>query len=98
MLSFLHCLLLVCTLEVMIVQKKNMINKIEFDKKGYNAERDTYCSVYYAKQAFKKNEHNKGCNSYEIERRPILRKTETGEVLILGETIETGYEKVINLE
>lgn len=79
-------------------QKKKMINKVEFDKKGYNAERDTYYSAYYAKQAFLKNEHNKGCNSYEIERRPILRKTESGEVLILGETIEIAYEKVIKLE
>lgn len=85
-------------LEGVTVQKKNMINKIEFDKNGYNTERGTYSSVYYAKQAFKKNEHNKGCNSYEIERRPILRKTESGEVLILGETIEIGYEKVIRLE
>lgn len=77
------------------MQKKNMERNIDFDKNGYCKDRDSYRSSYYATKAFNNNEHNKGCNTYDIKKRPILRKTEQGEYTILGETVEIGYEKVI---
>ena len=51
--------------------------QLRFDKNGYCKDRDTYKSPYYATKAFNNNEHNK---EYDIEKRPILRKTEQGSI------------------